>query len=77
MKRAVLIALFALALVARGGGDAVAHAPCEDTGMPGHSDYGRSHVSSHTPHGPPDEHHNPGTHSGFSLCDPSENTPNQ
>jgi hypothetical protein len=64
----VAAALTALAL-SLGTGPAAAHAPCADTGMPGHSDYGRSHIASHTPHGVgiPGAH-NPGTHRGYSLC---------
>lgn len=47
-----------------------AHTPCE--GGTGRS-YGEDHVASHTPHGPPDEHHNPGTaHQGYSACDPDD-----
>lgn len=44
----------------------LAHGPCEGDGRA----YGQDHISSHTPHGPADEHHNPGTHQGFSACDP-------
>lgn len=44
----------------------LAHGPCEGDGRA----YGQDHISSHTPHGPADEHHNPGTHHGFSACDP-------
>lgn len=47
------------------GGSVSAHGPCDGDG----SAYGTEHIAGHTPHGPPGEHHNPGTaHQGFSLC---------
>lgn len=48
-----------------------AHGPCDDIdgdGSPSGQEYGRFHISSHTPHGVALDAHNPGTHQGFSLC---------
>ena len=62
---ASLLGAFALA------GPTSAHVPCVETGMPGHSDFGRLHIGSHGPHGHGVGGHNPGTHRGFSLCNPN------
>lgn len=76
MKKLFVGLTASLVLVLGTSAPATAHAPCDDTGMAGHSDYGRSHIASHGPHGVGIEGaHNPGTHQGFSLCDPSENRP--
>ena len=67
--RSTILAIFAaIALMLASAPAAYAHSPCTDTGAPGASEYGLLHVSSHTPHGPPDSFHNPGTHMGYSLC---------
>ena len=55
----------AAATLALSATSAYAHAPC--AGGDGQS-YGQDHIAAHTPHGPAGEHHNPGTHRGFSLC---------
>ena len=39
--------------------------PCNDSGEPGNSDYATHHIVPATPG------HVPGTHMGFSLCNPS------
>jgi hypothetical protein len=67
--RKLVLALGSAALLAVPlAGPASAHGPCDDQGRPGASDYGRDHIASHTPAGPPSEAHNPGTHQGYSLC---------
>jgi hypothetical protein len=76
--RAKLLLLIAFAAVAVAvliyAAPVGAHAPCAETfDRPGASDYGRDHIASHTPHGPADQFHNPGTHRGYSACDPSGN----
>lgn len=43
---------------------ASAHGPCDSDGR----GYGVEHIAGHTPHGPADAYHNPGTHMGFSVC---------
>lgn len=69
VKRGFLLLVAIAALTLQGASFAFAHGPCAETfDRPGASDYGRDHIASHTPHGPADTHHNPGTHSGYSLC---------
>lgn len=69
MHRRLLTLLAVIALVLQMAGAAVAHGPCDETfDRPGASDYGRDHIASHTPHGPAGDHHNPGTHRGYSAC---------
>jgi hypothetical protein len=64
MKKLIVI-LSVLALLALLAVPAFAHGPCDSDG----AGYGQDHIAGHTPHGPPDVHHNPGTaHQGFSLC---------
>lgn len=72
MKK-TLLAVAAAATVAFGVGasPAAAHGPCVDEGMAGSSDYGRLHIASHGPHGLGVGGHNPGTHAGYSLCNPN------
>jgi hypothetical protein len=68
------IAVLALAVIAffAVSSSAAAHMPCAETfDRPGASDFGRDHIASHPPHGPADEFHNPGTHRGYSFCNPS------
>lgn len=56
----VAAALMALALMpAASAHDA---GPCNDSGLPGNSDYARHHVVAATPG------HVPGAHGGFSVC---------
>ena len=69
--RKLVLALGSAAILALPlAGPATAHGPCdEEFDRPGASDYGRDHIASHTPAGPPSETHNPGTvHQGYSLC---------
>jgi hypothetical protein len=67
----IVLAAFAIAMLVSAAPIA-AHAPCAETfDRPGASDYGRDHIASHPPHGPADQFHNPGTHQGYSLCNPS------
>ena len=47
------------------GASAHNQGPCNDNGEPGNSDYARHHIVDATPG------HVPGTHMGFSLCNPS------
>lgn len=64
-------ALAALLMVALAAGPVAAHGPCDDVdgnGSPSGQEYGRFHISSHSPHGVALDAHNPGTHQGFSLC---------
>lgn len=68
MRSTLLAILAALALMFATAPGAYAHSPCTDTGAPGASEFGLLHVSSHTPHGPPGDFHNPGAHMGYSLC---------
>jgi hypothetical protein len=66
---AALAALLAMSVVA--AGPVAAHGPCDDVdgdGSPSGQEYGRFHVSSHSPHGVGLDAHNPGSHQGFSLC---------
>ncbi len=68
MRSFIPAILAALALILVSAPTDYAHSPCTDAGKPGASDYGLLHISSHTPHGPADAFHNPGTHRGYSLC---------
>ncbi|HET8569346.1 MAG TPA: hypothetical protein VFM93_10215 [Candidatus Limnocylindria bacterium] len=68
MIRTALASTLAIVLALASATPVIAHGPCTDTGAPGASEYGLLHVSSHTPHGPPDAFHNPGTHMGYSAC---------
>lgn len=50
--------------------------PCNDSGDPGNSDYAMHHIVPFAQDGGVgspfvEGNHNPGTHQGFSLCDPS------
>ncbi len=72
MRFSTFVALVASVVAALAlASTSAAHPPCADTGMPGHSDYGRSHIASHGPHGHGVGGHNPGTHRGYSVCNPS------
>ena len=68
----LLIAFVATLLLAFAlSGPAAAHPPCAQSDAPGHSEYGREHIAAHGPHGHGVGGHNPGTHQGYSLCNPS------
>ncbi len=73
LRRLVLSGAVAAALSVAVAGPAAAHAPCAETfDRPGASDFGRDHIAGHGPHGRGIEGaHNPGTHQGYSLCNPS------
>ena len=75
MHKLVVLAVTVLVAVALlvVSAPATAHMPCAETfDRPGASDYGRDHIASHPPHGRGIEGaHNPGTHRGYSLCNPS------
>lgn len=46
--------------------------PCADSGEPGHSDYARHHVVPNAQAGTLGaDGHTPGSHMGYSACDPS------
>lgn len=48
--------------------------PCADAGGPGHSDYAHGHIVPLAQnHGLGADGHKPGSHQGYSLCDPSGN----
>ena len=71
MRRLLIAVVLGLLTAAFSAGGAVAHGPCDDVdadGSPSGMEYGRFHVSSHSPHGVGLGAHNPGTHQGFSLC---------
>lgn len=62
-------------------GSAAGHTagPCNDAGEPGHSDYAQHHVSAlahagdlgEVDHDGDGTAHTPGSHQGYSVCDPS------
>ncbi len=81
MRKRVLAFVFAAALLVAmavplfGSGGAV-HAdglpPCNDSGEPGNSDYAAHHIAFLAKNGDLGAGgHVPGTHQGFSVCDPS------
>ena len=70
MRRLLLVLVATIVAGLGTAGTASAHAPCTEAGMPGNSKYGRLHIATHGPHGHGVEGHNPGTHRGFSLCNP-------
>ena len=71
MKRLLLVLVVSVVAGLGTAGTASAHPPCVEQGMPGHSDFGRLHIATHGPHGHGVEGHNPGTHRGFSFCNPN------
>jgi hypothetical protein len=75
LKKKITTALIAsgLALTAFGGVASAHNAgPCNDSGEPGNSDYARHHIAPVAQAGSLGAGgHIPGTHHGFSVCDPS------
>ena len=70
----VLVLIVALVAVL----PALAHSapPCNDSEEPGHSDYAQHHIAFLAKEGNLGEGgHKPGSHQGFSLCDPANNQP--
>ena len=80
MHRSHLLPLLLAALLALAGA-AAAHngGPCNDSGEPGNSDYAQHHIRpvaqsgdmGATDHDGDGASHTPGSHEGYSACDPS------
>lgn len=76
MRKLIAAAITSLVLIIATLSPVGAHSapPCNDSGEPGNSDYARHHiVPLATTGGLGDGGHKPGSHRGFSLCDPSGN----
>ena len=74
MRRIALVMALALVLVMAFATVASAHGapPCNDSGEPGNSDYAQHHISFLAKEGGlGNDGHKPGSHRGFSLCNPS------
>lgn len=73
-----LLMLASLTLVLSGVASAHTSGPCNDTGEPGNSDYAQHHVRpmaqdgdiGAVDHDGDGTAHSPGSHSGYSACDP-------
>ncbi len=66
----------AAALVLVGPSAAHQAGPCNESGEPGHSDFAQHHIVPFAKEGGLGAGgHKPGSHQGFSACDPSENRP--
>lgn len=74
MKRQLLVLAIVLLIALATALPAFAHnaGPCNDSGEPGHSDYAIHHIKAlATVGGIGGDGHVPGTHQGFSVCNPS------
>ena len=74
MKRNLIIVLIVMLIVLVTAVPAFAHSapPCNDSGEPGNSDYAKHHISALAKEGGlGDGGHKPGSHQGYSLCNPS------
>ncbi len=71
MRKLLLVLVASIVAGLGTTGTASAHPPCVDEGGPGNSDFGRLHIATHGPHGHGVGGHNPGTHRGYSLCNPN------
>lgn len=81
MKRSILLLVLVLLLALVSVVPAFAHGapPCEDSGEPGNSDYAEHHIAfmakngdiGAVDHDGDGAFHTPGSHKGFSLCNPS------
>jgi hypothetical protein len=81
MKRNLLIVLLILVISLVAVVPAFAHGapPCNDSGDPGHSDYAKHHITflahngdlGQVDHDGDGVSHVPGSHQGYSLCNPS------
>ncbi len=74
MRRIALVMALALVLVLAFASVASAHnaGPCNDSGEPGNSDYAIHHIKAAAQAGAlGNDGHKPGTHQGFSVCNPS------
>ena len=74
MKRRLIVVLLVLIVALMLVVPAFAHSapPCNDSGDPGNSDYAQHHISALAKIGGLGaDGHIPGTHQGFSVCNPS------
>ena len=73
MRKIVIIALvLVIALVAVVPVLAHSAPPCNDSGEPGNSDYAQHHIKPlATTGGLGNDGHKPGSHHGYSVCNPS------
>jgi hypothetical protein len=74
MKRQLLVLAIVLLIALVTALPAFAHnaGPCNDSGEPGNSDYAIHHIKAlATTGGMGADGHVPGTHQGFSICNPS------
>ena len=71
-KLFILVLVLVIALVAIVPVLAHSAPPCNDSGEPGNSDYAQHHIKPLATSGSlGDGGHKPGTHQGYSLCNPS------
>ncbi len=73
MKRALLVSMLIVVLALVAVAPAFAAGPCDDQGLPGHSDYAQGHIVPLGKAGnlgaPQSGHlHTPGSHHGYSAC---------
>ncbi len=74
MKRTLFLGLLVLLVALAFAAPAFAHVapPCNDSGEPGNSDYAQHHIKPlATSGGLGEGGHKPGSHQGFSVCNPS------